>query len=213
MGMRDRETDWTVYYQKKKSFFSAFTQRFTLQKILGILSDYMDGREISILEMGGANSCFAEDICRSANVGRYDIIDNNELGVSLFQKKRLSGAAHHGILEDLTKEPAWDRKYDFVYSIGLIEHFQKRERDKVIASHFKFCKDNGIVMISFPTPTFQYRCVRKCMEIAGAWQFFDEHPLRIEDVKGTLGKRGDILRVELNKKLPLTQMITVSRKG
>ena len=31
---KNKNTDWTEYYQKKKSVFSTFTQKFTLDKII-----------------------------------------------------------------------------------------------------------------------------------------------------------------------------------
>lgn len=213
MDTKSKETDWTNYYQKNRSFFSVFTQRYTLDKILQALTTYTSGQKLRILELGGANSCFAEAICLNSDIECYDVVDNNELGVNMFNKKNLNTASHEGILGNLTKEVEWVKQYDFVYSIGLIEHFNKADRDKVIESHFRFCKENGIVMISFPTPTLKYRFVRKCMEMIGAWQFWDEQPLVLNDVKNCLEKDGIIEQVELNKELPLSQMIAVIRKS
>lgn len=115
-------------------------------------------------------------------------------------------------MTDLTKEITFSEQYDFVYSIGLIEHFSPKERSIVIKNHFKYCKENGHVLISFPTPTRKYRFWRKCMELARMWQFWDEVPLRYEDVKQDMEHYGDVLAVKLNRKLFLTQMLILIKK-
>ena len=103
-------------------------------------------------------------------------------------------------------------KYDFVYSIGLIEHFVGDDIGEVINKHFSCCSENGIVMISFPTPTFKYILIRKLMEAVNKWQFYDEIPLRWEEVKKYFEANGEVKTHFINRKLPLTQMIVVTKK-
>ena len=212
------KTDWTTYYKKKKSFFSTFTQKYTLEMIYKFykiavysLSEKEDSK-YSVIELGGGNSCFADDLCKDKKIGSYDIIDNNELAVKLFEQQKLYAVQHKGLLMDLTKEITPYEQYDFVYSIGLIEHFKESERNTVIKNHFNYCKDNGYILISFPTPTRKYRFWRKCMELGGVWQFWDEYPLKYEDIKRSIECLGDVLAVEINQKLFLTQMLVFMKK-
>lgn len=214
---KDR-TDWTKYYQKKKSFFSTFTQKYSLEMINEFyqLTGYSfrpnEASKYSVIELEGGNSCFAAHFCKGKNLSAYDIVDNNELAVKLFELHELHTVPHKGFLTDLTKEITFSEQYDFVYSIGLIEHFSPKERSIVIKNHFKYCKENGHVLISFPTPTRKYRFWRKCMELARMWQFWDEVPLRYEDVKQDMEHYGDVLAVKLNRKLFLTQMLILIKK-
>lgn len=206
----EKSTDWTKYYSKKKSAFSNFTQRFTLSKILSdydTLSQLMEIRDV--IELGGGNSCFAEALCRQRKLWSYDIIDNNELAVALFQKKKLDCLSHNGIIMDLTEEFEPSKKYDLVYSIGLIEHFKPKEREQVIRAHFSLCREGGGVLISFPTPTLKYRFWRKVLEVMNLWQFYDEMPLLYEDVENILTECGKVVKVEINRKLFLTQMVVL----
>ncbi|MCI8881345.1 MAG: class I SAM-dependent methyltransferase [Clostridiaceae bacterium] len=206
----EKSTDWTKYYSKKKSVFSNFAQRFTLSKILSdydTLSQFMENRDV--IELGGGNSCFAESLCRQRKLWSYDIIDNNELAVTLFQKKKLGCLSHNGIIMDLTEGFQPSKKYDLVYSIGLIEHFKPKERERVIQAHFSLCRKGGGVLISFPTPTLKYRFWRKVLEVMHLWQFYDEMPLQYGDVENILTECGKVVKVEINRKLFLTQMIVL----
>lgn len=211
----NRKTNWTKYYQQKKSFFSTYTQRFTLKKIFDCMNQSIDDRcdDIKVMELGGGNSCFAKEICNQRNISNYDIVDNNELAVGFFVKQNLYVGKYTGILQDLTQKiDNITPVYDFVFSIGLIEHFQPKDRKQVIQNHFRYCKPGGVVMISFPTPTRKYLFWRRIMELLGVWMFWDETPLTYEDIREELEENGKIIKVELNKRLYLTQMIVLISK-
>lgn len=207
-------TDWTKYYSSKKSWFSTYTQQFTLKCILECIRKYLDCGKIDIMELGGGNSCFAADICKSVRAGKYDIADNNELAVQLFEEQTLLAEQHKGILIDLSKEISYEEKekYDFVYSVGLIEHFRGGDIKNVIDKHFDYAKPGGVVLVSFPTPTLKYGITRKLMEWVHVWRFFDEIPLRWENVKGYFESNGDVKENYINRKLLLTQMLVIVRK-
>ena len=211
------QTDWTSYYSKSKSIWSSITQKATLKIIIDVMNQHVftgnHSKKISLVELGGGNSCFAEAVCNEAMIQRYDVIDNNELSISLFKQKKLNAKEYEGILENVLEGNVPARQYDFVYSVGLIEHFTKQQRDIVIKSHFNHCKEGGMVMISFPTPTLKYRMVRKFMEVLKVWNFWDEVPLVFEDVKDAFEENGIIKSVQINKALPLTQMVVVVEKN
>lgn len=213
---RKKKTDWTSYYQSKKSFFSSFTQKFTLEKILEYFSCLTHGRTTGrayrVMELGGGNSCFAENFCSREKVACYDIVDDNALAVELFNRQRLATDSHIGRKQDLTKDLPAEGQYDFVYSIGLIEHFTPEERETVIENHFRFCREGGYVLLSFPTPTRKYLFWRQVMEGLHVWRFWDETPLVYGDVERSLEKHGTIIKKGLNNKLFLTQMLLLIRK-
>lgn len=211
--MENRETDWTRYYEGKKSIFSAGTQRITYRLLKGFISQYAGGKEaIHIAELGGGNSCFAENMYHDFCIRRYTVIDNNQLGCELARKK-----GYEAVCMDLTEQMESrieTMSCDIVYSIGLVEHFMPEIRSRVIENHFKLCKEGGIVIISFPTPTLQYRIIRKLMEWLSVWQFWDEMPFWYDEIKRELSSFGEILEYRLNSRLPLTQtLVVVKRKG
>lgn len=163
--------------------------------------------------MGGGNSCFVEQfVARNMDsLSQYDIIDNNELAIKMFCEKSLS-IASTGMNINLSQPIETDGKYDFVYSVGLIEHFPKDIQEIVVKNHFAFCKNGGYVMLTFPTPTTRYRVCRKLMELIGVWQFGDEVPLFTEEIEDLLCEQGEIIHSEINRKLFLTQSVVLVRK-
>lgn len=207
----EKKTDWTNYYSKEKSWFSKYTQQFTLEKILAYYELIGNKKQTKILELGGGNSCFAEGIVKNRDVAAYNIIDNNSLAVDLFNKKTFD-VPHFGYEMDLTSDIEASGEYDFVFSIGLIEHFPPDDQAMVVKNHFKFVKPGGLVFISYPTPTLKYKICRGIMETLGKWQFVDEVPLKFDTIKELCLAEGEVISVELNNKLFLTQEIVVVRK-
>lgn len=104
------------------------------------------------------------------------------------------------------------KKFDFVYSVGLVEHFLGEDIVEIIDNHFACTKDDGIVVITFPTPTLKYKITRKIMEIMKCWQFYDECPLCWDEVEEYFQRNGRVLEHTINRKLFLTQMVVVVRK-
>lgn len=204
-------TDWTEYYLKPKSKFSTITQKFTLKKILFFIDKYMK-YPAHVVELGGGNSCFARDIIKKSKVpiNSYSIIDNCDIAIKKFQDMQLKGQAYKLDLTCENVEHQVDKKYDFVYSIGVIEHFNKEDMEQVIKAHFNLCSKDGIVLISVPTPTLQYRFWRRCMELVHKWYFPDELPLKFEDIRECIEKYGMIQEKVINYRLPLTQLIVVA---
>ena len=207
-------TDWSKYYSAKKNFLvnavCDYTQGFTDRYIVESLSKYCT-KDVRILELGGGNSCFARKICRDTSPSRYDIIDNNGLSVGLFNKMELPVDSKGLCLDLLREDIVVKERYDFVFSIGLVEHFRGDDIAKIIQRHFDFCETGGIVFISFPTPTRKYRLIRRCMERLNVWFFTDEEPLEFNQVKESFERHGLILENFENKRLPLSQYIVVAR--
>lgn len=82
----------------------------------------------------------------------------------------------------------------------------------MIERHFEFTKPGGIVLITFPTPTFLYRGIRGLAELFRLWIFHDERPLRFDEVETVCDRFGDRLHREINWWIGLTQGILVYRR-
>ena len=202
-------TDWTTYYSKPKSKFSTVTQKITLSKLAAYMKKYADG-EIDIIELGGGNSCFAQELTERLNVISYSIVDNCEIAVEKFKQMNLPGCAYQADLTAGNIGVEIEKRFDVVYSVGLIEHFRGKDIEKVIASHFRLCKPGGIVLISVPTPTLQYRFIRKMMEVFRVWGFPDERPLRYNEISNIIERYGKVHEYRINRKLPLTQLMVIT---
>lgn len=202
-------TDWTAYYRKPAPTASV-TRRITQRRLLDIFSRHLPSRGPTICEIGGGNSCFVDAVLAQQPVSSYHVIDNNELGLQKL-RKRFPGNSVVTASNGDVLQPKIGRRYDLVYSVGLIEHFDENDTRRAIKTHFQLAKPGGIVVITFPTPTWLYRATRKAAELTGQWRFPDERPLPMGEVADGIRRHGTILESFINWPIVLTQGIVVAR--
>lgn len=211
-----RATDWDRYYTSVPS-----TARLTRQYSTAVLVDAMrrfglhDGTDgpASIVEIGGANSCFLDAIVQRVPCRSYDVVDTNQYGLSL-----LAGRVHQqaATVVRLHQQSVLDLSLamsaDIVFSVGLVEHFAPVETRAAILAHFDLLRPGGTVIVTFPTPTLLYRMTRRLIEAVGMWKFPDERPLQPDEVIAAIGQRGDVVWQKTLWPLMLTQHLIVARK-
>src|SRR5260370_42588183 len=78
-------TDWDRYY-KSVPFTAKLTRRYSTAVLLNAIKRYAesttaDGR-LSIMELGGGNSCFVDSILAATRCRSYDVIDTNSYALS-----------------------------------------------------------------------------------------------------------------------------------
>jgi SAM-dependent methyltransferase len=202
-SLKSAHTDWDSYYARPYR-----TASLTRKHTASVLVDLMrrnGGARASILEFGGANSCFIDQILEQVQPARYDVIDNNRLGLDLL-KSRYPGDDRVSVRQGdalAISEP--ERLYDIVFSVGLIEHFDPAGTAVVIAAHFKYLRPGGTAIITFPTPTWLYRSVRGLAEVTSNWIFHDERPLRLAEFERAVTGLGKIKSARILWPLILTQ--------
>lgn len=197
-------TDWDQYYRSPAPT-AHLTRRYTGRVIIDVLRRF-GGKVETLAELGGANSCFLETIQREISPREYHVIDNNAYGLSLLEQRRV--IAHRGDCLDLRL----DLQADAVFSIGLIEHFDRAGTRKAVASHFALIKPGGCAIISYPTPTWLYRTARWLAEAAGVWQFPDERPLDRSEIEEAAREFGRIEFEKILWPIVFTQRLMVFRK-
>jgi hypothetical protein len=202
------KTDWDEYYQNPFPV-SALTRRITQRQVLRTLDRFVPPPPIDhIIELGGANSCFYKAISERWSPRTYTIIDNNHTGMAIFAEQQGPDQTVELIECDILNHlPAIQG--DLVFSIGLIEHFDRIGTARAIESHFALCKPGGIVLMSFPTPTWLYRSIRFGAEVFNQWVFHDERPLAIKEVAMTASKLGKCLHTHTIWPIGLTQGVIV----
>jgi SAM-dependent methyltransferase len=166
----------------------------------------------SIFELGGANSCFYDAIRLRYPAAKYCAIDNNTFGLSLLEARYPNTPllqtrnADGRTLTDTVADG------DIVFSVGLIEHFESEDTARIINKHFTLVRPGGIVIITFPTPTWLYRATRALAEGLGVWRFPDERPLTFDEVAGEVARLGTIVDRLVNWPIVLTQGVIVARR-
>jgi hypothetical protein len=205
------KTDWNKYYGKPYKT-ATFTRRITGRVLLDLIKRYVQKEDnFTIVELGGADSCFYELLNMTLAPSKYLVIDNNQLGLDRLRERTAAKKNLTLMNKDILN---FDLKLhaDLTFSIGLIEHFSVEDTKKAIISHFTCMKKEGILIMSFPTPTFLYRITRKISELLGLWIFHDERPLEIQEVTDTVKQFGDILDQKILWSIVLTQGFIIARK-
>jgi len=208
--LKSKKTDWDSYYNKPYGTAS-YSRRISERVLVRIMKRFLGGNyHQEVAELGGANSCFFEAICRELQPSVYCAIDNNQTGLKKFKERILPKVvdARFADVFDLKI----DKRFDVVFSFGLIEHFDEEGTNLAIKAHFDLLKEDGVAVIFFPTPTFLYRLTRKLAEFLRIWIFFDERPLTFQEVEKEVLKYSTILHKEINWPIFLTQGIIVCRK-
>ncbi len=208
--MTNTATDWDSYYQSVPST-AKLTRKYTTRMLLDCMQRFAGAGPLAIVEIGGANSCFLDSVLAAIPCRSYDVVDTNRYGLSLLEKR----APNSGVLrvhQQSVLSLEMDLTADVVYSVGLVEHFQTAETRRAVLAHFEPLRPGGIVIVTFPTPTWLYRASRKCIETAGRWKFPDERPLKPAEVRAALEEKGQILFEKTLWPLVLTQHLIVARK-
>jgi len=203
-------TDWDRYYTHTP-WTARLTRRHTVAVLIEALKRFAGERPVSIVEIGGANSCFLEPILREVRPAVYHVVDTSQYGLELL-RRRFPGhpqvQLHRQSVTGLTLE----LEADVVFSVGLVEHFDGEGTRQAVGGHFRLLKPGGYAILSFPTPTWLYRAARAVSEALGVWRFPDERPLRPEEVRASIAEQGEVIYERTLWPLVFTQHLMVIRK-
>lgn len=202
-------TDWDLYYQQPARLAAA-TRRITTASLLRAMRRFVP-RYGSIAELGGANSCFFEAMRSTMEPREYHIVDRNQFGLDQFRHRHGATQGVRIHCQDI-RDLRLSDQLDLAFSVGLVEHFDAEGTARAVAAHFRSVRPGGIVLISFPTPTWLYRAARRMAELAGVWIFHDERPLRLEEIQTAARPFGDLMFSKILWPIVFTQCLTVWRK-
>jgi glycosyltransferase involved in cell wall biosynthesis len=209
--LRGSATDWTHYY-RSVPFTARFTRKYTARVLVRALTKFRNhaGGEV-IIELGGANSCFLDRIVHDLRPAAYHVVDNNEYGLRILSQrpdKPAQVCVHRGDVLNVKL----DFRADTVFSVGLIEHFDRAGTKQAVLKHFELLAPGGYAILSFPTPTALYRAARRLTEWLGLWNFPDERPLLPREVLEAVAPFGEVVLEKTLWPLVYTQHLMVVRK-
>jgi putative flippase GtrA len=212
-GPKETATNWDAYY-KTVPATAKLTRKYTSSVLLSMIERFTpeSGRAKAILEIGGANSCFLDQIVDRIQPKSYTIVDTNEYGLKLLEGKTREGCQLE-LRQENVLNLGLENQADLVFSVGLIEHFYPADTRKAVLAHFDVLKPGCCLIVTFPTPTLLYRISRGFLETFSLWKFPDERPLQPREVINTLRERGEVLEEKLLWPLILTQYLVVVRKN
>jgi trans-aconitate methyltransferase len=166
----------------------------------------------TIVELGGGGSPFLRAFRERFPDARLTAMDTNALGLRLLEPQLGGDARLSAINRDVLAPVDEPVGADLVYSVGLIEHFDREHTARAVEAHFAHACPGGLVLMTFPTPTWLYRLTRSLAERVGVWAFPDERALPLDEVAATVMRHGQILRLFVNWPVVLTQAVVVARK-
>ncbi|MBI4798954.1 MAG: class I SAM-dependent methyltransferase [Desulfarculus sp.] len=211
--MPTKPTDWCAYYDKP--FWAArYTRRITTRVLLGAIRRHAPrgGQGMVVAELGGAGSCFHRPFMAALAPREYHVLDNHRPGLDKMSHCLEPGAStflhETDVLDCQVKLQA-----DLVFSAGLIEHFDAQGMARAVAAHFRLAAPQGLVIITFPTPTWLYRAARRLAEATGIWIFHDERPLSMEEVIKRVAGLGEILEQGIIWPIVYTQGMVIVKSG
>ena len=205
-----QKTDWDLYYSHP-NLSASFARRIVASRLRKVLLNSIPNRKISIAELGGGDSSFAQTLYSVFDPVRYAVYDSNELALDRFRSRNYPSSETF-LCDLLAGTPLPQAQFDLVFSIGLIEHFSPEETARLVKLHFSLAKPGGIVALSFPTPTVLYRATRFCAEKLGLWRFPDERPLQFQEVCDSILPVGKILSRHLIRSNFLTQLLIAAER-
>lgn len=205
-----KATDWKRYYTHVP-FTARLTRKYTSAVLVNLLKKVIaNGSDSVLVEIGGANSCFLEQIQKEIRPRRYYVIDTNDYGLGLLENRIAKGSVCllcEDVLDLRTRIEA-----DVVFSVGLIEHFEPADTRRAVLAHFDLLRPDGYAILSFPTPTLLYRIARGLCETAGLWKFPDERPLERDEVAQVVAEQGEVMYETILWPLVFTQRLLAVRK-
>jgi putative flippase GtrA/ubiquinone/menaquinone biosynthesis C-methylase UbiE len=177
-GPNEERTNWEEYYRHPFPA-SRWSRGIMSSQLRDLVAAHAPKREpLSVLELGGGNSCFLEGLMKEFTIAPYVVLDNSTEGMRLARERFAPEYGERvGYIYDDVFAASPDRRFDLVFSVGLIEHFDDHAMQKLIGLHRRWAAPGGLVLIAVPTPTIFYRIFRTGAEILGLWKFPDERPV------------------------------------
>lgn len=180
---------WEDYWNKKSDNKSKKKTTLLILELFRIFDKYLpDDSSLNVLEIGGASGEFllyiakkfgykanSMDYSRVGNEKTKETFVNNGIDITIYE-------------QDLFTFKDDSLKFDIVYSLGFIEHFDNVEN--VIEKHLDLLKPGGILLLGVPNLTGIYHWFLKYLSPTHD----KTHNLKIMDIDNwkTFEKRGEL---------------------
>ncbi|MBI5524573.1 MAG: class I SAM-dependent methyltransferase [Desulfarculus sp.] len=211
---RPDKTDWEQYYRRPHAT-ALLTRAITGRRLLGAVRRHLPPQppgQMVVLELGGGGGSFHEIISRRLRPLRHHLADRSLAGLTSLGSAPLADPAVFCHVCDV-RDCRLPLKADLVFSVGLIEHFTPQDTRRVIDTHFAHAAPGGLVIITFPTPTWLYRLARRLAEALRLWRFPDERPLQMAEVLQDLEGKGEVVEQDIIWPIVYTQGLVVIKTG
>ena len=170
--------DWSAYTSALKEF-PPLTQYLEKELVEAIRSTIPRKPGLKILEVGCANGRWLRWFAREYNSDGYGL----DLSTAGFKRDLdlLKGDALH--------LPYTDGSFDIVYSFGLVEHFQKEDRMRILHEKARVLSNGGYMICALPNLflSLEYFWVKYFYDYKQGYRHFVVRPLELDRAFRDLG--------------------------
>lgn len=161
---KDGQGSWDELWRRRKRLY-------VYRDVLKVAESFLGGLEgKSILEVGcGRGATLLEFARRGANVVG---LDYSTEALAICEKLKMSnGIAGKAFFvnADASKIPFPSDSFDFVFSVGLIEHFQ--DPRAILAEQHRVLRSNGYLLVKVPQKYSIYTALKKVIMRFGKWPY------------------------------------------
>lgn len=186
------KNNWEKYY---KGISEDIDYYFPQEDLVEAVTTFLkkDINNSKILELGcgkGLESMELEK--RGADV---TVVDYSETAVNSFKKRCVdSGVEIDVIQQDITSLNIPDRRFDLIFSSGVLEHFHNP--DEIVKKQFELLENNGILIVDVPNKYTLYTVIKKILMKLNLWNAGWETEYSPKDLENLL-KRNNFSIVDV----------------
>jgi SAM-dependent methyltransferase len=172
---------WDSYWQEHARTLPLEVRRETsslqARAILDVIDAHLPAAGSSVLEVGGAPGQYLAYIHRRCAC-RCAILDYSASGCALARANFRALGVKLTVYEDDLLTTELTERFDFVYSLGLVEHFP--DYAAAVAAQAKLVEDGGLLLVGMPNFRGVNGWVARRIDRAR----FDSHNLEAMDLAG-----------------------------
>jgi len=161
---KNEKSSWDALWRRRKRLY-------VYRNVVKIADDFLGGLTgRTVLEVGcGRGATLLELAKRGADVVGLDYSDE-----AIRVSRGLAGQAQPRgkvvfIAGNAQKMPFSDGSFDFVFSVGLIEHFE--DPMEVLAEQYRVLRPGGFCLVQVPQKYSLYTVVKKALIRVGKWPY------------------------------------------
>ncbi len=181
------EKDWNKFWNSYQNFDSSSIS-WSKRRIIGVLRNHLVADK-KILDAGCGSGFFSKYFCDQGMV-TYSV-DYSMKAINL--TKDLTQARSYAFKLDLLEESLGqllNEKFDFIFSDGLLEHFEKSHQDKIMQNFKGVLNEKGMIMTFVPNRYSPWQWIRPIF-MPG----IEEKPFRLDELID-LNLRNDMRIIE-----------------
>ena len=172
--------DWEAYAKSTSSALIRAHYFFTVWRNYRILLHGLKIFQGSLLEIGSSTGLNSLRLSTKYKL-KPTLVDTSKFALALAYSLYRQSNIYPKLVQQNVLELSLNRKFDFVHSHGLLEHFKHSAQKIAFHNHANHVRPGGWLICWVPIPDTLYRLNRWYLKHTGQWIFGYEKPLSYKD--------------------------------